>query len=127
MSSPNTLFLIARFGLKGSDIKGILESWMWILEPLDYDMDYVSFHKSKSDRAMMGGKVVGFRSPTQEEYEFHQAEMRERDEGEMKALEERTIIRWQRSPNWSESWPLAARSNPMAYRANDHVDPEKYS
>lgn len=112
----NTLFLIARFGLKGTSTKGLLESWMWSLQALDYDMKYVSFHKTKADRAYKGGKIVGFRKPTLMEYESHQKEMLARAQGQMSPIEGKTIIQWKPILSWKELWPQAAKSNPMAYR-----------
>ena len=124
MTSHNTLFLIARFGLKGTDTTGILESWMWVLNPQDEQMKYVSFHKTKSDRAYKGGEILGFREPTIEEYESHQKEMLKRDEGQMGSREERKIIRWKPIPSWNELWPKEARNNPMAYRGYGSVSPK---
>mgnify|MGYP003382035343 CR=1 FL=1 len=126
MKEPNTLFLISRFGLKSSDTKGLNESWMWVLEPKDSEMKYVSFHKTKSNRASMGGKIIEFRKPTEEEYELHQEEMRKRDEGQMKSRDERRIICWQRIPGWNKTWPVEAKSNPLDYRAYGYVDPEPF-
>jgi len=71
----------------------------------------------------MGGEILGFREPTEEEYEFHQDEMRKRDEGQMNSREERKIIQWRRIPEWKEAWPSEARSHQMAYRAYGYVAP----
>ena len=121
MSQPNTVFLIARFGLKGTGITGILESWMWILDPLDFEMKHVSFHKTKSGRAYKGGEILGFRDPTLEEYEEHQEEMRRRDEGQMKSPDERTIILFKPYPRWKELWPQSAKSHTRDYKALGYV------
>lgn len=94
---------------------------MWVLDPKDYEMKYVSFHDTKSDRARMGGELIGFRDPTEEEYELHQEEMRKRGEGQMNSREGRKIIRWRRIPKWNEVWPADARSNQMAYRAHGYI------
>lgn len=121
MNSDNTLFLIARFGLKRSATKGILESWMWILDPADKRMEYISFHMTKSDRAKKGGKIIDYREPTIEEYELHQAKMLELGEGQMNSREEREIILWRPIVKWNELWPVEKRANFMSYKAHGKV------
>ncbi len=56
---------------------------MWLLDPADITMENVSFHKSKSDRAYKGGKILGFRDATDEEFQAHQELMQKPDEGSM--------------------------------------------
>jgi len=97
---------------------------MWILDPQDYEMKYISFHKTKPDRAYKGGEIFGFRDPTMEEYESHQEEMRERGEGQMNSPDDRKIIRWRPIPSWKELWPRGGGSNPMAYRDYGYVPPD---
>jgi len=96
---------------------------MWILDTKDYEMEYISFHKTKSDRAYMGGKRLGYRDPTEEEYESHQKEMRDRGEGQMKSREERQIILWRRIPDWDETWPGGGGWNPMTYKERGYFPP----
>lgn len=124
MDKDNTLFLIARFGLKMTTEKGILESWMWILDPPDSSMKYVSFHKTKSDRAYKGGELIGTRDPSEAEYEEHQELMRKLDEGQMESRVGRKILIFRLIPTWKELWPQAAKSNPMAYKALGYVEPK---
>jgi hypothetical protein len=123
MDQNNTLFLIARFGLKMTPEKGILESWMWILDPPDSKMKYVSFHKTKADRAYKGGELIGTREPSEAEYEEHQALMRKLDEGQMESREGRKILIFRLIPSWKMIWPQAAKLNPMAYKALGYVSP----
>ena len=55
MNQPNTLFLLARYGLKMVDSSGVLESHMWLIDEHESSMKYISLHKSKADRAIKGG------------------------------------------------------------------------
>lgn len=120
MSEANTLFLLARFGLKPSKDKGVLESWMWTLTEDESRMEFVSFHKTKSDLSKMGGTILGFREPTQEEYDAHQREFQDSEGKEMGTREHRRIILWERIPNWAERWPRG--SEVMAYKALGRVN-----
>jgi hypothetical protein len=120
MNHENTLFLLARLRPKPSGKKGVLESWMWTLDELDKQMLFVSFHKSKSDRAYMGGRILGFRPPTQEEYDAHQKAFFELEGQEMGPIELREIVLWERIPNWKVLWPPGG-SNPMAYKARGYI------
>ena len=124
MQKSNTLFLVARFGLKGTDNVGVLESHMWLLDPVDITMENVSFHKSKSDRAYKGGKILGFRDATDEEFQAHQELMQKLDEGSMADNEKpRQIIDFQPTRLWNKLWPASAKSKPMAIKALGIVPP----
>jgi len=124
MQQPNTLFLIARFGLKGTDKVGVLESHMWLLDPADIAMENVSFHKSKSDRAYKGGKILGFRDATDEEFQAHQELMENSDAGSMADNKKlRQIIVFQPTRLWNKLWPASAKSKPMAVKALGFVPP----
>ncbi|CAN0509977.1 unnamed protein product [Discosporangium mesarthrocarpum] len=78
-------------------------------------MTFVSFHNTKSDRSKMGGRILGFRTPTQEEYDAHQDVFHAVEEKEMGPRASRLIILWERIPHWNERWP--AGSGMMAYKA----------
>jgi hypothetical protein len=124
MQQPNTLFLIAKFGLKGTDKVGVLESHMWLLDPADITMENVSFHKSKSDRAYKGGKILGFRDATDEEFQAHQELMQNPAEGSMADNKKpRQIIVFQPIRLWNKLWPASAKSKPMAFKALGYVPP----
>ena len=63
MTEPNTLFILAKWGLKVVD--GVYETHMWILTEQEASMKYVSLHKSKADRAGKGGEIVKIRLATE--------------------------------------------------------------
>ena len=48
MKENNTLFILAKWGLKSIRHSGIFESHMWILTDEETSMKYVSLHKSKA-------------------------------------------------------------------------------
>ncbi len=122
MEEPNTLFLIARFGLKVVDTSGLFESWMWILDPSDLKMKKVSLHKTKSDRAYKGGQIVDIRYAKPEEFQIHQSDMKKRDQGQMNPEPpRRRIIVFQLDKSWKELWPQSMKTNPMAFKALGYV------
>lgn len=122
MPEPNTLFLIARHGLKMGSERGLLESWMWDLTPDDESMSYLSLHKSKSDRAHKGGAIVGFREATEGEVLGHQALLAEIGQEAMQDTAARKIIIFRVDPNWKKPWSKESRSHQMAYKAVGHVE-----
>ena len=124
MHEPNTLFLIAKSGLKGTDQVGVLESWMWMLDSADTSMEYVSFHKTKSARAYKGGKVIEYRDATNEEFQTHQELLKKRGEASMaESKEPRKIIVFEPVRSWNKLWPASAKSKPMAFKGLVHVPP----
>ena len=124
MHEPNTLFLIAKSGLKGTDTVGVLESWMWLLDSTDTSMEYVSFHKTKSARAYKGGKVIEIRDATPEEFQTHQELLKKREETTMaESKEPRKIIVFEPVRSWNKLWPASAKSKPMAFKGLGHVPP----
>ena len=122
MVKQNTLYLIAEYGLHSTGTKGILESWMWILEPLDCRMKYISFHRAKSERAYKGGKILDVRIATADEFEAHQKEVKQRGKDLMDPEKPRKIIVFEPIPFWKELWSQTAKSHQMAYKALGYVE-----
>ena len=122
MDQPNTLFLLARYGLKMVDKSGVLESHMWLIDEYESSMRYVSLHKSKADRAIKGGEILDIREATDEEVEAHQMLMKKLDKGEMNTVEGRKIIVFQLERRWNALWPQQAKTNPMAYKGVGYTD-----
>ncbi len=121
MTSPNTLFILSKHGLKLIDKKGICESRMWLLTEDEEKMKYISLHKSKSDRAYKGGEILSIREATDEEVvEHHQQIEKENPE----KAKNRKIITFQIDRDWYALWPKDARKNPMAYKGVGHIEKE---
>lgn len=122
MNKPNTLYLLAEYGLHGTGTIGILESWMWILDPPDFGMMYISFHRAKSERAYKGGEILDIRNATPEEFEVHQKEVKERGKDLMDPDKPRKIIVFKPIPSWNKLWSQTANSHQMAYKALGYVE-----
>ncbi len=122
MDHPNTLFLLARYGLKMVDNSGVLESHMWLIDQQESSMKYISLHKSKADRAVKGGEIIDIREATDEEVEAHQELMEQLDKGEMNTVKGRKIVVFQLDRRWNALWPQQAKTNPMAYKGVGFID-----
>ena len=94
---------------------------MWILTPEEEAMEYVSLHKSKSERAYKGGKIISIREATEEEIGEHQQLLEKIDEESMKRTGNRKIITFQIEKDWRVLWPKTAKKNPMSYKALGHL------
>lgn len=116
MSEHNTLFLLCRFGISMGEEYGTMESRMWLLTPKELSMKYVSFHKTKSDRAYRGGEIIDIRDVTEEEVEAHQILMAKEGLEPMVDVDDRKVIVFRLDQKWNKLWPASARSNPMAYK-----------
>ncbi len=120
MSQSNTLFILANWGLKvNKDNK--LESHMWLLNNQEVAMDFVSFHKSKSERAYKGGRIIDIRSATPKEIAEHQALMIKNNKGVMKDIENRKIIVFYPESKWNVLWPEDAKTSQMAYKGTGFI------
>jgi hypothetical protein len=113
----NTLFLIAKHGLRVGAEPGLLESWMWNLSVEDRRMAFLSLHKSKSDRANRGGSIVGTREASDQEVAEHQEFLRNAGKSLMQDTDGRLIIVFRPIPGWNILWPSHGKTNPMAYKA----------
>jgi len=119
MTEPNTLFILAKWGLKVVD--GIFETHMWLLNEQEESMNYVSLHKTKSDRAYKGGEIVNIRLPSEEEIQAHQALLAKEGNAPMKSVVGRKIVEFKGIPKWNLNWPNAAKTNPMAYKGLGYI------
>ena len=115
MSEPNTLFILAKWGLK-TDKSGIFESHMWLLNKQEESMEFVSLHKSKAKRASKGGRIIEVRLATDAEIEDHQSLMIKNNKRLMQVVNERKIVVFHYDPKWNALWPKQAKTNPMAYK-----------
>jgi hypothetical protein len=121
MSSANTLFLLYKHGLKLIDKKGVCESGLWQLTDEEQQMPCLSLHRSKSDRAYKGGKILDIREANDEEIASHYAEIEKPVPANSSSAEPRMIITFQIDRDWDVLWPEAARKNPMAHKGTGHV------
>ena len=121
MTKPNTLFILAKWGLK-KVVDNIFETHMWILTDQDESMDYVSLHKSKANRASKGGKIVDIRLATKDEVQAHQDLLTKKGNRPMKVVDGRKIVKFELNPKWDPNWPLDAKTNPMAYKGLGYID-----
>ena len=121
MGNPNTLFILAKWGLKRGDKKGELESHMWLLDKDQESMKYVSLHKTKADRATKGGKIIEIRTASDEEVRAHQDLMIKNGKDLMQDVEDRKIIVFRVDTKWNVIWPLDRRSNPNTYQSIGYV------
>lgn len=119
MDDPNTLFLLSKVGLKLVDKTGICESRMWLLDEEEESMQYLSLHKSKSDRAYKGGKILSIREATDEEVDEYQ-DLVEKDR--VPRPKNRKIITFQIEKNWHALWPRKVNRKPMAYKGMGFID-----
>ena len=124
MTKPNTLFILAKWGLKVVD--DVFETHMWILTEQEASMKYVSLHKSKADRASKGGDIVNIRLATEDEVQAHQALLTKEGNRPMKSVDGRKIVRFKLNPKWNPHWPADAKINPMAYKALGYIDIDLY-
>jgi hypothetical protein len=118
---PNTLFLIAKHGLKKGPKSGLLESWMWNLKPHEESMSYLSLHKTKTERAFKGGRIVEFRTATNNEVEEHQQLLDKLGKNQMRDIAARKIVVFRVDPDWDKLWPQNAKSHQMAYKATGYI------
>ena len=121
MNQPNTLFILANWGLK-TDKSGIFESHMWLLNEQEESMKFVSLHKSKGKRSYKGGKIIEIRSASENEIKEHQTLMVKNEKSQMKITENRKVVVFRFEPDWNTIWPEYARTNPMAYKGLGFVD-----
>ena len=120
MTEPNTLFILAKWGLKV--VEGVFETHMWILTEQEASMKYVSLHKSKADRASKGGEIVNIRLATEDEIQAHQALLTKEGHGPMKSVVGRKIIEFKLNPKLNPNWPNDAKTNPMAYKGLGYLE-----
>ena len=121
MSQPNTLFIIAKMGVKVIDKSGVFESHMWLLDDHEESMKYVSLHKCKADRAYMGGRIIKVRLATDSEIKEHQDLMAKNDKGPMKRTDGRKVVVFRRKPEWKAPWPNHAKTNRRTYKCIGYV------
>ena len=114
METANTLFILAKWGLKV--VNGVFESHMWLLDDHETSMKYISLHKSKANRATKGGEIINIRCATATEIAAHQSLLVKNGIGLMKHEDNRKIIEFKLDPKWKALWPLHAKTNPMAYK-----------
>ncbi len=120
MTEPNTLFILAKWGLKVVD--NLFETHMWVLTEQEASMKYVSLHKSKSDRAGKGGEIVNIRLATEDEIEAHQALLKKEGNGLMKTVVDRKIVEFRPIRNWNPIWPNDAKRSPMAHKGLGYIE-----
>jgi|FLMP01.2.fsa_nt_emb hypothetical protein len=120
MTEPNTLFILAKCGLKV--VGDVFESHMWILTDEEASMKYVSLHKSKSDRASKGGEIVNIRLATEDEIEAHQALLKKLGNSPMKSVVGRKIVEFKPLRRWNPIWSSDAKKNSMAYKGMGYID-----
>lgn len=120
MTEPNTLFILAKYGLKV--VGDVFETHMWILTEQEASMKYVSLHKSKSDRAGKGGEIVNIRLATEDEIEAHQALLKKAGSVPMKTVVGRKIVEFKPFRRWNPIWPNDARTSPMAYKGLGYIE-----
>jgi len=126
MTEPNTLFILAKWGLKEVSY-GVFETHMWILTDQEASMEYVSLHnKSKAERAYKGGEIVNIRLATEDEFQAHQALLTKEGNPAMKSVDGRKIVRFKLFPKWNPHWPADAKTNPMRYKALGYIDIDLY-
>jgi len=119
MTEPNTLFILAKWGLKVVD--NLFETHMWVLTDEEASMKYVSLHKSKSDRASKGGEIVNIRLATEDEIEAHQALLKKAGSVPMKSVVGRKIVEFRPLRQWNPIWPNNAKRSPMAYKGLGYI------
>ena len=120
MTEPNTLFILAKWGLKV--VGDVFETHMWILTEQDASMKYVSLHKSKSDRASKGGETVNIRLATEDEVRAHQALLKKEGNVPMKSVDDRKVVAFRPIRNWNPIWPNDAKKSPMAYKGLGYIE-----
>jgi hypothetical protein len=120
MTEPNTLFILAKWGLKV--VEGVFETHLWILTEQEASMKYVSLHKSKAVRASKGGEIVNIRLATEDEIKAHQALLTKEGNGPMKSVVGRKIIEFELNPKWNPHWPIDAKKSSMAYKGLAYID-----
>ena len=120
MTEPNTLFILAKWGLKV--VADVFETHMWILTDQEASMKYVSLHKSKSDRASKGGEIVNIRLATEDEIEAHQALLKKQGNSPMKSVVGRKIVVFKPFRQWNPIWPNDAKKNSMAYKGLGYIE-----
>ena len=121
MSQPNTLFILAKMGLKDTDKSGIFESHMWRLDGHEESMEYVSLHKSKADRAYIGGRIIEVRLAIDSEIKEHQDLMVKNGKGPMKVTDGRKVVVFRLEPKWNAPWPNPATPNRMMYKCIGYI------
>ena len=121
---PHTLFILTNWGLHRVDPSGIFESHMWLLDENDREMEYVSLHRSKSERAYRGGKILEIRDATDLEIEFHQNMMRENGRDDMSIVGGRKIVIFQMERGWNVLWPKSAVKSQMDYKGAGYINRE---
>ncbi len=121
MSRSNTLFILAKMGLKVADKSGVFESHMWLLDDHEESMEYVSLHKSKADRAYKGGRIIEVRLATDSEIREHQDLMSKNGKGPMQVTDRRKVVVFRLEPKWKALWPNHAKTNPRAYKGIGRV------
>ncbi|TKJ35942.1 MAG: hypothetical protein CEE38_13095 [Planctomycetes bacterium B3_Pla] len=121
MTQPNTLFILAKMGLKDTDKSGVSESHMWLLDDHEESMEYVSLHMSKADCAYIGGRIIEVRLATNSEIKEHQDLMVKNGKGPMCITDGRKVVVFRRNPRRKTPWPKHAKTNPRAYKCIGYV------
>lgn len=122
MTTANTLFLIAKHGLNMSEDEGCLELWMWNLSIDERQMQFLSMHRSKSERAYRGGKIQRIRAATEDEVNQHQEFLAKEGKPLMQDTDQRMIIVFKPDPGWKSLWPDDAKLHQMAYKGIGFVE-----
>ena len=121
MGQPNTLFILAKMGVKHTDKSGVSESHMWLLDDQEEAMEYVSLHKSKAHRAYVGGRIIEVRLASDSEIKEHQYLMLKNGKGRMQITDRRKVVVFCRKAK-KAPWPNHAKTNPRAYKCVGYVD-----
>ena len=122
VSENNTLFILTKYGLKVGAEPGLFESHMWLLTESEASMQYVSLHKSKSDRAYRGGEIIDIRDATDDEIVTHQELVAKHGRDSMAIEEGRKVVVFKWDKAWDVMWPAHAKTNPMAYKGLGFVE-----
>lgn len=121
MNQPNTLFLLYKHGLKVLNKKGVCESGIWHLSSDEQQMKYLSLHRSKSNRAYKGGKIISIRNAHQDEIAAYYHELN-KTVPTSAASTPYQVIKFQMDREWHVLWPEDARKNPMANKGTGHIE-----
>jgi hypothetical protein len=123
MSQPNTLFIIAKMGVKDKKIdkSGVFESHMWLLNDHEESMKYLSLHKRKADRAYRGGQIIKVRLATDSEIKEHQDLMVRNGKRPMQITDGRKVVEFRLEPKWKAPWPNVAKTNRRMYKCIGYV------
>jgi hypothetical protein len=118
----NTLFIIAKMGVKPISKTGRFESHMWLLTDEEASMEQISLHREKSERAYRGGTITEVRDASLQEIAEHQTLMIAQGKEVMKTTVGRKVVVFQMDKAWKAIWPIGARNNPMAHKGTGYVE-----